>query len=274
MKNYGIYNMKRFKKIYIEITNKCNLNCEFCIQNKRSNKYISIDEFNTILDKIKDYTDYLYFHILGEPLLHPNILELINIASNNFKINITTNGYLITKLKNNTNIRQLNISLHSYDIRYNKELNKYLDDIFDTIDTLDNTYISLRLWVKSKYNEDIIDYINNRYNTNIQYDVENYTINNHIFINNFHEFIWPDLNNDYYNENGTCYALKDHIGILSNGTIIPCCLDSEGIINLGNIYSDNLQDILNSKRVLNMLDGFKCNKKNEELCKHCLFIDK
>ena len=266
--------MKRFKKIYIEITNKCNLNCDFCIQNKRSSKYISIDEFNSILNKIEDYTDYLYFHILGEPLLHPNILELINIASTKFNINITTNGYLITKLKGNNNIRQLNISLHSYDTRYNKDLINYLDDIFNTIDTLNNTYISLRLWVKNKYNNDIIDYINNRYNTNINYDVENYTINNHIFINNFHEFIWPDLNNDYYDECGTCYALKDHIGILSNGTIIPCCLDSEGIINLGNIYTDNLEDVLSSDRVINMIDGFNCNKKNEELCKHCLFIDK
>lgn len=266
--------MKRLKKIYIEITNKCNLNCTFCIQNKRDAKYISIDEFKIILNKIEDYTDYLYFHILGEPLLHPNINELINIASTKFNINITTNGYLITKLKNNKNIRQLNISLHSYDTKYNKELNKYLNDIFNTIDTLDNTYISLRLWVKNKYNNDIIDYINNRYNTNIKYDVENYAINKHIFINNFHEFIWPDLNNNYYNENGTCYALKDHIGILSNGTIIPCCLDSKGIINLGNIYSDNLDEILNSKRVINMLAGFKCNKKNEELCKHCSFIQR
>ena len=101
--------MMKFKKIYIEITNKCNLNCDFCIQNKREAKYISIDEFNSLLDKIKDYTDYLYFHILGEPLLHPKINKLINIASNNFKINITTNGYLIKNIKDNKNIRQLNI---------------------------------------------------------------------------------------------------------------------------------------------------------------------
>ena len=101
---------KRFKKIYVEITNACNLNCDFCIKNKRHSKFISIDEFKLLLDKIKDYTNYLYFHVLGEPLLHPKINELIDIASDNFKINITTNGYLIDRIKDNKNIRQLNIS--------------------------------------------------------------------------------------------------------------------------------------------------------------------
>ena len=265
---------KRFKKIYIEITNSCNLNCEFCIKNQRKTKFISLDEFKILLDNIKDYTDYLYFHILGEPLLHPKINKLINIASKHFKINITTNGYLINKIKDNKNIRQLNISLHSYSSKYQISLNNYLDNIFNTINTLDNTYISLRLWVKNKYNKEIINYINNRYNTDISYDVEQYSINDKIFINNFHEFIWPDLNNNTYDENGTCYGLIDHIGILVDGTIIPCCLDSRGDINLGNIYNNNLTEILEGDRVKTIINNFKNNKKCEELCKHCKFIEK
>jgi len=264
---------KRFKKIYVEITNSCNLNCDFCIKNKRNKKFISISEFQVVLDKIKDYTDYLYFHILGEPLLHPKINELIDIANKEFKVNITTNGYLINNIKTN-NIRQLNISLHSFDDKYKVHLKEYLDNIFNKIETLNNTYISLRLWVKNKYNNKIIDYINERYNLDIDYNIEQYTINDKLFINNFHEFIWPDLDNGYYNEEGTCYGLIDHIGVLADGTIIPCCLDSKGIINLGNIYMDNLKDILNSKRVLKMIEGFKNNKKCEELCKHCNFIEK
>ena len=265
--------MKRFKKIYLEITNGCNLNCKFCIKNSRKTEYISINNFKLILDKLKNYTDYLYFHVLGEPLLHPKINELIDIASKDFKINITTNGYLINNLKTN-NIRQLNISLHSFNDNYNIKLQDYLDNIFNKIDTLNNTYISLRLWVKNKYNKEIINYINNRYSLNINENIDNYKINNHIFINNFHEFIWPDLNNNYYNEEGTCYGLRDHIGILVDGTIIPCCLDSKGIINLGNIYNNNLDEILNKDRVNNMINNFKNNRKCEELCKHCNFIEK
>ena len=147
---------KRFKKIYIEITNTCNLNCDFCIKNKRKNKFISVDEFKIILDKIKDSTDYLYFHVLGEPLMHPKINELINIASKQFKINITTNGYLIDKIKHNKNIRQVNISLHSFNDSYNVSLIDYLNNIFDSIDELikNKTYISLRIWVKNKYNKE------------------------------------------------------------------------------------------------------------------------
>lgn len=266
--------MKRFKKIYIEITNNCNLNCDFCIHNKRTNKFITTTEFNNILNKITNYTDYLYFHILGEPLLHPKINELINMASNKFKVNITTNGYLINRIANNHNIRQLNISLHSFDDKYNMSIDEYLNNIFSTIDTLDNTYVSLRLWIKNKYHRYIIDYINDKYNININYDIQNYKINNYLFINNFHEFIWPNLDNNYYSVEGKCYGLRDHIGILVDGTIVPCCLDSEGIINLGNIYYDNVNEILNSTRALNMLEGFKCGKKKEELCRHCSFLNR
>ena len=267
--------MKKFKKIYVEITNNCNLNCSFCIKNKRKNKFMSKEEFDIVLTKIKPYTNYIYFHILGEPLLHPNINEFINTASTNFKINITTNGYLIEKIKDNKNIRQLNISLHSFDEKYKINLNTYLNSIFNTIDILKKyTYISLRLWVKNKYNNDIINFINNRYNINIDSNIDSYTLEDNVFINNFHEFIWPDLNNNTYEINGTCYALKDHIGILVDGTIIPCCLDSLGIINLGNIYKDTISDIMNSNRVKNMINGFNNNTKCEELCRHCKFIEK
>jgi len=266
---------KRFKKIYLEVTNGCNLNCDFCIKNKRKTKYISINEFKEVLDKLKNYTDYLYFHVLGEPLMHPGINELIDIASNDFKINITTNGYLINRIKNNKNIRQLNISLHSFNNKYNISLEDYLDNIFDTINTLveNNTFISLRLWIKSKYNNTIVDYINKRYNSNIDYNLDNNKVSKNIFINKFHEFIWPDMNNNYYSDIGTCYGLIDHIGILVDGTVIPCCLDSRGEINLGNIYKDNLDEILKSDKVINMVNGFKNNKKCEELCKHCKFIN-
>lgn len=263
--------MKKFKKVYIEITNNCNLNCDFCIHNNRKSSFISLEAFRIILEKLKAYTDYLYFHVLGEPLLHPNINELIDLAAKEYKINITTNGYFINKIKNNSNIRQVNISLHSFDDKI-ISIDKYLDNIFDVVDNLKDTYFSLRLWVKSKFNNDIIDYINKRYNLNINYDVKDYTINKHLFINNFHEFIWPDLNNDYYSDYGRCYALKDHIGILVDGTVIPCCLDSNGTINLGNIYNDEIKDILNKKRVKKMLDGFSNSKKCEELCKHCNFL--
>lgn len=268
---------KRFKKIYIEITNACNLNCSFCIKNDRQIIYMNYQNFKNIIDKIKDYTEEIYFHILGEPLLHPDIQAFIEYATKQqLKVNITTNGYLIDNIQNNQNIHRLNISLHSFNKQHNKDLNTYLNDIFNTIDKIkDKTFISLRLWVGSNYTKDIIDYINKRYLLNIENLQNNSKIKilPNVIIDTFHQFIWPDLNNTYYSEIGKCKGLIDHIGILSDGTVIPCCLDSKGIINLGNIYQENLETILKKDIIKNMIDGFKKNYKCQELCKHCSFLE-
>ena len=267
---------KRFKKVYVEITNHCNLSCSFCIQNKREVQHISISQFKILLEKLKGYTDYLYFHILGEPLMHPEIQELITLANHEgFYVNITTNGYLIGRIQDNLNIRQVNVSLHSYDERYGKSLENYLDDVFQAVDQLSGhgTYVSLRLWVNTFYHEQIIAYINKRYQTQLTNKEEVYRIKERVFVNRFHEFIWPDLNNYYYCSKGSCYGLRDHIGILVDGTIVPCCLDTEGVLRLGNIYEDELEDVLTTERCLRMKEGFSQNQKVEELCKHCSFLE-
>lgn len=259
------------KKIYIEITNNCNLDCSFCIKNTRKSMFMSEDNFEVILSKLKNTTSYLYFHVMGEPLLHPLINEFIDIASNsNYFVNITTNGYLIKRIINNKNIRQINISLHSFDTKYNKSLNDYLNDIFEVADILkEYTYINYRIWVNSPYKKEIIKLLEDKYNIKINKHTK---LDHNTYIDFDSEFIWPDLNNNYYNEVGTCYALRDHLGILVDGTVIPCCLDSKGIINLGNIFNENMEEIQNSERYKNMLQGFRNNKKCEELCKRCKFM--
>ena len=267
-----------YKKVYVEITNNCNLNCDFCPHNKRPHKFISLDEFQIVLNKLKGHTNYLYFHVLGEPLLHPNINELINnAASEGYNINITTNGYLINRVEDNTNIRQINISLQSYTPNSNKTLEEYLNDIFTAIDKLKkHTYISLRMWVLGDNTTEILNYINNKYNKDIKYyeGYQSTVLEDNVFIAFNKEFIWPSMNREVISDKGYCYALKDHIGILVDGTVIPCCLDGDGIINLGNIYETKLEDIINSKRYQDMYNGFKRKEKVEELCKRCDFISK
>lgn len=260
-----------YKKVYVEITNICNLKCSFCIKNKRKEEYLELEKFELILDKLKDHTKYLYFHILGEPLMHPLINEFISKASLNYFVNITTNGYLINKIKDNKNIRQINISLHSYDEKYHISLNEYMNNIFDTIDSLkSNTYISLRIWLKNKYSEEILNIIAQKYNKEIISNNE--TLEKNIFLCLNKEFIWPDLTNEFEEEKGTCYALKDHIGILVDGTIVPCCLDTKGDVLLGNIYKDEIDTIIQSNRYQKMLNGFKNDKKVELLCRKCNFL--
>lgn len=266
-----------YKKIYIEITNDCNLSCSFCIKNKRIKKYMSFNDFKTVLNNIENYTKYIYLHVLGEPLMHPSINEFINYASKRYKVNITTNGYLINNIRENKNIRQINISLHSFSDKYNISLDDYINNIFNVVEILKKfTYVSFRLWTNNKYSNKIVDLINKKYNVNLDINniKNNTTITNNVFISINQEFIWPDKNNGYYNEVGTCYALRDHIGILVDGTIIPCCLDSKGDIKLGNIFKDSLNNIIKNDRYQNMLNGFKNNKKCELLCKKCKYLNR
>lgn len=263
----------RFKRVYIEITNGCNLKCDFCIGNKREKRYMSFDEFKFVLDRVGTYTNYLYFHVLGEPLLHPDIVKFINYATSvGFYVNITTNGYLINRLSGLTNIRQLNISLHSFDERYGVSFDRYIDNIFNVIDNMSDTYISFRLWTNDDL--DLLKKIMLHYGIDVIPDnIDGFRLSDRVYLSKFHKFVWPDLNNDYYSMNGRCYGLIDHIGILCDGSIVPCCLDGNSQLCLGNIFNDSLDDILKSDKVVGMIDGFRHNYKCEELCRHCSFLD-
>ena len=264
-----------FKKVYVEITNNCNLNCPFCIGNKRGKKFISIEEFEFLLDKLDGYTKYLYFHVMGEPLLHPHINDLINLANDSgYHINITTNGYLIDRIANNSNVRQVNISLHSFHENNGKSFDDYISNILNSVDNLVNngTYVKYRLWVNSDYSRKIIDKLNDYYDVKIG-DNKVVKLSDNIYFEVSKEFIWPDLDNNYYSEIGSCMGCRSHIGILVDGTVVPCCLDSAGVINLGNIYNNDLSDIIESEIFQDIKKGFLENKKIHELCKKCNFYD-
>jgi len=265
-----------YKKVYLEITNVCNLACPFCIQNQRTPKFMEPEEFHHILEKLKGHTKYLYFHLLGEPLLHPRINEYINYASKFYSINITTNGYLIEKIKHQKNIRQLNLSLHSFHPNNKKTLDEYLKDIFDAVDTLkETTYISFRLWAKTKYKNQIIKNLESHFNCKIEgRDKKNITLEKNVFLNQEEEFIWPEILSTMVveNKNRSCLALKDHIGILVDGTVVPCCLDASGCISLGNILEKTLEEIIRHERYQKMKTGFRENKRVEELCRKCTGI--
>lgn len=259
-----------FKKIYVEITNDCNLTCSFCPRNNRTKEYITITKFQELLKKLKGYTKYLYFHIMGEPLLHKDINELINIASKDFYVNITTNGYLIKNIENNTKIRQINISLHSFNKSYGKSLDEYLNDIFSVCNNLalNNTYINYRLWTNFGDKLSVINRLEKEYGVNIKN--EHIKLANNIYLDFDETFTWPILSNKE-NEIGTCMGTRSHIGILVDGTVVPCCLDNNGIINLGNIYKNELDDIINGDLFKSINEGFLKSIKVHNLCKRCTF---
>ncbi len=261
-----------FKKVYVEITNNCNLNCSFCKGTKKDKRFISVDNFKIILDKLDGYTKYLYFHVMGEPLLHPDINKLIELASERYFINITTNGYLIDRIKGNRGIRQLNISLHSYDSKL-VDLDTYMNKIFEVVDDISEvTYVSFRMWVDSVNKLDIIHKLEDKYGKKIG-EERHLKLANNIYFDIEDEFAWPDMNNDFYSEVGSCMGCRSHIGILVDGTVVPCCLDSDGVIDLGNIYKNEINDIINSGLFKEIKEGFLNNKKVHELCKKCNFYE-
>lgn len=263
-----------FKKVYVEITNVCNLKCSYCIGNKRKKEYITLDNFREILKKLKGYTKYLYFHIMGEPMMHPLINELIDEAvGNGYFVNITSNGYLIGKIRNNKNIRQLNISLHSFNEKWGVSFDDYIENVFGCVDSLTEigTIVKYRLWTKNNFADAILKKLENKYNIKIVDD--NVKIGNNVYFEKEKEFIWPSMDNDVLDVNGSCRGTRDHIGILVDGTVVPCCLDANGIINLGNIYKNDLDAIISSNLFQEMKQGFCNNRKVHELCQRCNFYD-
>ena len=101
---------------------------------------------------------------------------------------------------------------------------------------------------------------------------KNIKINPHIYVDKDNEFIWPSINN--HKSCGYCHALKTHIGILVDGTVVPCCLDSDGIINLGNIFTNTLEEIINSPKYQKLKKSFQDRNPSEELCKSCTFKER
>lgn len=272
---------KRFKKIYIEITNRCNLNCSFCGKNKRDYRDMSLSEFELVINKIKRYTDYIYLHVKGEPLLYDNLDSLLSICDNtNIKVNITTNGVFLKEklsvLINHFCIRQINISLHSEN---NKK--SYFLDVFSSGKVLSTKmFISYRIWDLKDYklnkkSTEIVNKIIEFYNlspviVDKLYNDKNIKIASNTFVNKENIFTWPDVDNDILVD-GFCYGLKTHIAILSNGDIVPCCLDANGEIKLGNIFEDTLDVVLNGDTYKSLLKSFEDNKSLHPLCKSCNF---
>ncbi len=283
--------MKQFKRIYVETTNVCNLSCHFCPKTTRQNKLMSPESFEVIIKKIKPHTKFIYLHLMGEPLLNPKLHDFLNIAANNgIKVNITTNGTLLMKQKEvllqTDAIRQINISLHSFEANeVDFTLPQYVQMIADFITQArerTKLIISIRLWNmdsetlqgSNELNDDILALLQDAIKPieNIKETLQvksSVKLHPNIYLNMAQKFEWPDAKKEHMSSDVFCYGLRDHIGILVDGTVVPCCLDSEGTIALGNIFEENLQEIVTNERAIAIYDGFSNRCAVEDLCQRC-----
>lgn len=225
-------------------------------------------EFKQIIEKIQPYTEYIYLHVKGEPLLHPKINELITMANRaNLQVNITTNGTLIDRLQNRQ-VRQINYSIQSSNkILQIQEIIQKLKQIAQE----SNTYISLRLWRKeTRENQEIEEMLKKEF-PEMKVIEDKKAIAKNVFLSLEEEFEWPSMQEETEQQEGYCHGLMDQIAILVDGSVIPCCLDHEGKITLGNIYEEELENILQSKRAIALQEGFKNRKLVEPLCRKCQY---
>ena len=279
--------MKKFKKIFVEITNCCNLACSFCQRSQRPPDFITPAAFAETLQRIDGWTDHLALHLLGEPLLHPDLPVLLtSCRQHRLQVNLTTNATLLARnrstLLTSPALRQINLSLHSCESGTSTAA--YLDEVLDFVKEARRStplFLSLRLWNLSEKGE-------NEQNRQIRQRLADFfalpqplpgtltpgqgiKLAPQVFLSQEREFRWPHAPAPDLGEHGTCRALRDHIGILVDGTVVPCCLDAEGDIPLGNIRHSPLSEILSAPRATRMRQGFACQRLHEPLCRRCTY---
>ena len=268
------------KKAYLEITNACNLQCSFCHGTRRDIKYLSVEEFTLAARKLRGVTEYLYFHLMGEPLLHPHLPEFFRIAGDlGFKVILTTNGTLLPKkadlLLQAAPLHKVSISLHSYEANdIGISLEAYLQGCFDFCAKAAQAGIIavMRLWNiggEDALNRTILEEMHAAFPGAWVPTRSGYRLADKVFLEWGERFEWPDPEADYVGSHHTCYGLRDQIGVLSNGTIVPCCLDAEGNIPLGNIFTDEMDAVLASPRAVALKRSFENRNITEELCLRC-----
>ena len=267
-----------FSRVYVEITNSCNMSCSFCHGTTRAPRSMSRAEFETVCEKLRGVTEYIYYHLMGEPLTHRDLTEFIAIATaHGYKSAITTNGTLLNKRGDeliSSGVYKVSISLHSFEDGSAKAFDGYLDSCFDFADKASRAGVLtvFRLWNRGHdggRNEYILDKMKSRLNGEWTWSPRGARIRDKLHLEWGDRFAWPDKDAEDMGEDVFCYGLKDHFGILSDGSIVPCCLDADGEITLGNVFIDDVSRVLESDRAKAIVEGFKTRHAPELLCRKC-----
>lgn len=272
-------NTKKYSRVYVEITNICNRNCSFCPGTVRDMRRMSVGEFSYVLDRIKPLTDYVYLHVMGEPLTHPELANMIRkVNERGMKCAITTNGTLLPRRAEEllgSGVYKVNISLHSFESGSDSDYLKYIEGCIGFADRASASGILtvLRLWNRG-YDEgrniDTLGLIKAHFaDCEWKLGDRGARIRHKLHLEYGERFSWPDMNAPDYGDEVFCHGLGDHFGILCDGTVVPCCLDRDGNIPLGNIFETDIAEILSSDRACAMCEGFSHKRAGEELCRRC-----
>ena len=267
-----------YSRVYVEITNICNMNCSFCHGHSRQARRMSEAEFACVMDKLDGQTKYIYYHLMGEPLSHPLLPDFIRMATERgFKSVVTTNGTLLKKRGAeliDAAPHKVSISLHSFEGNGRAEHERYLSETAEFAEAASNAGIIVvfRLWNKGYdggKNDDVYEFLRSHLKGEWVENTRGIRIHDKLHLEWGDRFEWPDKDAPLQGDEVFCYGLRDHFGILCDGSVVPCCLDSDGEITLGNIFEQGADEILTSPRAKAMVQGFECRRASEELCRRC-----
>ncbi|MFM8269073.1 MAG: radical SAM/SPASM domain-containing protein, partial [Pseudomonadota bacterium] len=273
--------------------NICNLQCSFCPEVIRPKGIMALDTFKKVISEVSKVTRIVTFHLMGEPLVHPELKTFLDLCEEkSLQVYFVTNGVLVKdpSLLLHKAIRQVSFSLHSFTDNFpDKDPAPYLNRIFEFTELAfkerPQLFINYRLWNLNskkgagKSNEMFFKSIEDRFQVKIPRDwnyrfKKNLVLKNYLSLHFDTEFAWPEIHLPFLGDAGTCYGLRSHFGVLVDGTVVPCCLDKEGNIPLGNLTKEPLKEILGSPRAKAMVQGFQNRQLQEELCKRCQYIER
>lgn len=274
-----------FAKLYLEITNVCNLHCSFCPGTRREARFLTPAEFRVLAARLRPHGRYLYLHVMGEPLLHPQLETLLQIASElEFRVVLTTNGTLLPRraeiLLAAPALHKVNISLHAPEANDGAvELGAYLDGCADfaRAASAGGVLCSLRLWNLDgehtagahRRNEEILARLHRAFPAPWVENTRGMRLADKVFLEWGERFEWPELERATPDAPEFCYGLRDQAAVLCDGTVVPCCLDHEGDIPLGNLFAQELSELLETPRAKALYEGFSQRRAVEPLCRTC-----
>ncbi len=281
--------MRRLRKAYLEITNVCNLCCEFCPGTRREPGFLTPEEFRTLAGRLRPHTEYLYLHLMGEPLLHPRLEDILACGADlGFQVIITSNGTLLDRWEESLcaspAVEKVSISLHSFEGNEREGLENYLESCIGFARRACDAgkKCALRLWNLDgadtrgarRRNGEILAALEAAFPGPWREGRRGTTLIPGIYLEWGEKFNWPDLSAPEGDGHCFCYGLRDQVGVLWDGTVVPCCLDHEGDVPLGNLYNQTLEEILNSPRAKAIYNGFSQRNAREALCRRCGFASR
>ncbi len=269
----------RFAKVYIEISNLCNLSCRFCPGTKRPKGKMDLERFSQILTKLQGYTEFVYFHLMGEPLLHPDLPRFLELAGEKgFRVILTTNGTMLDErqelLLSSPAVHKVNISLHAFEANdLSVPFETYVDGCLAYGKAAQGEKLTVfRLWNsggEDRQNGLLLEKLEKVFPKPWKDGRKGTQIAPKVYLEPGDKFDWPDLSAPEEEGPYFCYGLRDQIGVLWDGTVVPCCLDHEGDIPLGNLLTQSMEEILESDRAKAIYDGFSKKEAAEPLCRRC-----